>query len=40
MRKVLLLLLAFGVLTSGSLKAGEDSREAFVQESRAMIKSF
>ena len=40
MHKILLLLLAFGVLTPGSLKAAEDSREAFVQESRAMIMAF
>lgn len=41
MRKLLLLLLAFGILAPESLEAGEEAvLEAFVQESRVMVKAF
>ena len=41
MRLLVLLLVAFGVLTPMKAKAGDDSdREAFVKESRALVKAF
>jgi hypothetical protein len=41
MRKLLLLLLALGILTPGSVEAGDEAGlEAFVQESRTMVKTF
>ncbi len=41
MRKILFLLLTFGILAPESVSAGEDpGRDAFVQESRAIVKAF
>ena len=41
MRALVVLFFAFGVLIPGGVKAGDDpDREAFLQESRAMVKAF